>query len=31
MSQVAFSPEARDILLREVDLADIECKPGEYV
>lgn len=27
MSQVAFSPEARDILLREVDAADVECKP----
>jgi hypothetical protein len=28
MSQVAFSPEARDVLLREVNEDDVECKPG---
>jgi len=28
MSQVAFSPEAREILLQEVHTDDVECKPG---
>ena len=29
MSSTAFSPEARDILLKEVDVQDVECKPGK--